>query len=292
MAVAGARMTVGLLLNGQLVAVPGVTVVPPDNHGGPAWNRLGVDDYAARRVAPSIIVIHTTGGHWPQPIRAARGEPGHARQILEMWSGADHGGGERVHSGAPLVVDYDGTVYCAADIARTAAHHAQLVNQRAVGIEMCTYPDGSITDATLDACAGLVAELTHSGICAGLLAIPAQMPRGPYRGQPLRRLEVGGVQTAGSGLVGVIGHRDQTGRRGCGDPGDAIWRRLAALGFEGLDYDGGEDLELGRARQAALNARDANAGCTLRPLVVDGIVGPASLAAMRRLGFARWRDVA
>jgi hypothetical protein len=27
-------------------------------------------------------------------------------------------------------------------------------------------------------------------------------------------------------------------------------------------------------------------------LVVDGVCGPASLAAMRRHGFARWRDVA
>jgi hypothetical protein len=40
-----------------------------------------------------------------------------------------------------------------------------------------------------------------------------------------------------------------------GDPGDVIWTALAALGFEGIDYDGGEDLELGKLRQAALVAR-------------------------------------
>jgi hypothetical protein len=57
------------------------------------------------------------------------------------------------------------------------------------------------------------------------------------------------------------------------------------------DYDGGEDLEVRKRRQAALNAADARAGNTYRPLVVDGIVGPASLAAARRLRFARWRDV-
>jgi hypothetical protein len=80
--------------------------------------------------------------------------------------------------------------------------------------------------------------------------------------------------------------------RGRGDPGDEIWRRLAALGFEGVDYDGGEDLELGRARQLELNAADARKGLlTWRPLVADGVCGPASIAAMRRHGFKRWRDV-
>lgn len=276
----------GLLLDGQLVTIPGLTIVPPASHGGPAWCRLGPDDYAPRTLPVSIITVHTTGGHDPQPIRRGAGPGGHARQILEMWSGADHGGGEVVHSGAPIVVDYDGVVYCAADIVRTAAHQAQRINQRSVGIEMCTLPDGSIYEATLDVTARLVAMLAWSGAPgSGLLAIPAQMPRGPYRGQPLRRLEVGGVQTDGRGLVGVIGHRDQTGRRGRGDPGDAIWARLANLGFEGLDYDGAEDDARGKERQTALNARGEH-------LVVDGIVGPAGIAAARRRGFARWRDVA
>jgi hypothetical protein len=82
----------------------------------------------------------------------------------------------------------------------------------------------------------------------------------------------------------VIGHRDQTARRERGDPGDAIWTALAALGLEGVDYDGGEDLELGRARQAVLVARGER-------IIVDGLVGPVSLAAARRQGFTRWRDV-
>jgi len=286
-------MTAGLLLDGRLVATPGVTVIPPASHGGPAWNRLHPGDFTTRMLPVSAIVLHTTGGHWPQPVMPGAGKPGHARQILEMWSGADRGGGDKVHSAAQCVVDFDGTVYCAADFLRDAAFHAQLINGRALGIEMCTLPNGSIYEATLEATAALVALLTWSGAPgAGLLAIPAQMPRGPYRNQPLRRLETpAGVQSDGRGVVGVIGHRDQTGRRGRGDPGDALSQRLAALGFEGVDYDGGEDLELGRARQARLNELDAKAGNTFRPLVVDGIVGPASLSTARRLGFARWRDV-
>jgi hypothetical protein len=275
----------GLLLDGQLISLRDLIAIPPASHGGPAWNTLHPDDYAPRTAAVQILTLHSTGGHWPQPILPSAGPPGHARQILEMWAGADHGGGERVHSAAPLVVDFDGTIYCAADIARTAAYHAQLINARSVGIEMCTTPDGGLYQTTIDATARLVELLTWSGVeGAGLLPIPAQMPRGPYRGEPLRRLEFAGRQTDGRDLFGVIAHRDQTARRGRGDAGDAICAALAALGFEGLDYDGGEDLELGRARQAVLVARGER-------IVVDGLVGAASLVAARRQGFVRWRDV-
>lgn len=279
----------GLLISGGLHATPGVTVVPPATHGGPAWNLLHPDDYAMRPTAyVGLVVIHTTGGNWPQPIMPGGGAPGHARQIAEMWAGQDRGGGEKVHSGAQLLIDYDGTIYCLADLVRCAAYHAQLINARSVGIEMCTLPNGSIYEATLDACARLVALLTWSGIAPGadgLLSIPAQMPRGPYANAPLRRLELGGKQTDGKGLVGVIGHRDQTANRGYGDPGNAIWSRYAALGGEGMDYNGGEDLVVGRARQMKLNALGAK-------LAVDGVVGAATIAAAARLGYTRMRDVA
>lgn len=277
----------GLLIDGALYATPGVTVVPPASHGGPAWNALHADDYAVRSSAHvGLIVIHTTGGHWPQPVIPGSGPPGHARQIAEMWSGQDRGGGERVHSGAQIIVDYDGTVYCLCDLERCAAYHAQMINARSVGIEMSTKPDGSIYDATLEATAILVALLAWSGTEGdGLFSIPAQMPRGPYHNAPLRRLELNGAQSSGAGVVGVIGHRDQTSQRGFGDPGNAIWGKLAARGFEGMDYDGEEDLVVGRARQHKLVAQGAK-------LTIDGIVGPATIAAASRLGYSRMRDVA
>jgi hypothetical protein len=67
-------------------------------------------------------------------------------------------------------------------------------------------------------------------------------------------------------------------------PGDALELALIAAGAEPLDYDRGEDIELGKRRQSALNARGER-------LAVDGLVGPASIWAMRQHGFARWRDV-
>jgi len=192
----------GLLIAGQLHDVPGLTIVPPaGQYGGPPWCLLGPDDYTARRYPVSLVVIHTTGGHTWQPVIQGPGPAGHAQQILEMWSGRDKGGGELVHSAAQIVVDYDGTVYCAADLAWCAAYHAQAINHRSVGIEMCTLPGGGIYSATLDATAALVAALTWSGapVC-GLLPVPAMMPRGPYRSMPLRRLELAGVQDDGAGV--------------------------------------------------------------------------------------------
>lgn len=268
----------GLLINGRSVAVPGLTVLSPASAGGPAWCRLDPGDYQARPTTwIRQIIVHSTKGDWPQPILPGKGPGGSDKVVADFWRG------DPVHSAAQLVVDTDGTVACLCDLGATMAYHAEGSNPWSVGIEMYQVAGGGIYEATLDATACLVATLCRE------LAIPEQMPRGPYRNQPLRRMEVmdGGRrrQLGGPNLVGVFGHRDNTSERGRGDPGDAIWSRLATgYGFEGLDYDGCEDLEVGQRRQAMLVARG-------EPLKVDGVVGPASMAAMRHQGFARWSQV-
>ena len=287
----------GLLINGQLYDVPGLTIYAPASVGGPAFNFLDAGDYAMRPATwVRMIVVHSTGGLWPQSIHVGSGPPGHARDILDMWSGQDRGGGDRVHSGAPLVVDFDGTIYCNQDIVRCAAYHAEGANPYAAGIEMCTLPNGGIYEATLDATAQLCAALTwgrHGS--QGLLPIPFQIPGKAYRNAPLARCETGSGSTrhqlSPSDFVGIIGHRENTSERGYGDPGEEIVTRLAALGAETVDYDAREEQKLARQRQARLNQLAARDGLTFRPLVVDGIVGPASIAAMVRHGFDRWRDV-
>jgi hypothetical protein len=277
---------VSLLINGALVDAPGLTTIPPASRGGPVWAYLHPGDWRARTTTPWVrqLIVHTTGGNWPQPVLPGSGPGGHARNIAEMWAGIDHGGGERIHSAAQLIVDTNGDVVCLCDLGRTVAYHAEGSNPWSVGIEMCTLRDGAIFQATLDATAKLVDFL-----CYPTLPIPRQMPRGPYRNAPLRRMELGTGNarhnSGGQNCVGVFGHRDNTSERGYGDPGNVIWTQLAALGFEGWDFDGAEDLAVGRRRQEALNARGES-------LTIDGVVGPASLAAAARQRFARWRDVA
>lgn len=266
----------GLLISGELVPVPGLTIVPPASHGGPAWAALAPGDYRTRKTKwVRQILLHTTKGIADQRILPGAGEPGRARVVADFWRG------DPAHSAAHLVVDLDGTVVCLADLARVEAYHAEASNPWSIGIEMYQLADGSIHAATLDATARLAVALCR------LIGIPEMIPVGPYAGAPLRRL----LPDGGPSVCGILGHRDNTPKRGRGDPGDAIMELLADRGCESVDFDRYQDLELGRARQRRLNELDAKAGLTWRPLALDGICGGASIAAMRRHGFARWRDV-
>lgn len=288
----------GLPINGVLVPVAGLTIVPPYSHGGPEFCQLDPRDFRMRPSPGwvSCIVPHSTGGNWPQPVIAGAGPGGHAREILEMWRRDPRS------SAAHAVVDFDGVIYCACDIQLHETYHAQAINPRSIGIEMCTRPDGGIYQMTITSTVDLIAALTCTGRPgSGLFPIPFQHRAG-YNGQPLRRLEVGGVQSDGRDVCGIIGHRDQTGRRGRGDPGDELMLELQLAGSEAVDYDRGHDLELGKKRQLRLNelsaeraiqyARSGSAHPGFPLLTIDGVCGPASISAMRLHGFSRWRDVA
>lgn len=283
-------MSGGLLIAGQLAEVPGLSIIPPASAGGPSWAMLGPDDYYMRRTMhPHLIVDHTTGGLWPQRVIPGAGPGGHAREIAEMWNGQDHGPGAGIHSGAPILIDFDGTIVCLVDIVYCAAYHAERANEASIGVEHCTTPDGSIYQATLDASVAL-----HRALCDvdGLLAIPFQVHCAPYANAPLARCETGRktadhdgrVQTDCADIYGILQHRDQTSERGRGDAGDALIAALIAGGAEPINYATGHDLKIGRDRQRSLVAMGEQ-------LVVDGLVGAASLAAAHRRGFARWRDV-
>lgn len=271
----------GLLIAGTLAPVPGLEVIPPASAGGPAWAALSAGDYRARPTTwVRQIIVHTTKGMWPQTVRAGAGPRGSAQVVADFWRG------DPVHSAAQLVVDQDGSVVCLCDLAESQAYHAEGSNPWSIGIEMYQLADGSIYQATLDAAAVLICALTEDG---RHFDVPCQIPRGPYANQPTPRMERGtGPARRNIGaptMTGVFGHRDNTSERGRGDPGDAIFALLeTAHGFERLDFDALEDVTRAVERQEALNRRGEQ-------LVVDGVIGPASLAAARRHGFARWAAV-
>jgi len=262
-----------LLINGDLHNVPGATTIAPASHGGPAWAELSSKDCRPRGTTwVRQIILHSTKGDWPQSVVPGAGSPGRPQAVADFWRD------DPKSSGAHIVVGCQGEVACLCDLAKTTAFHAEASNGWSIGLEMYQTSSGGVFEATLAATATLVQWLCNH------LGIPQQMPRGPYRNEPLRRMEVGGKQLGGQNCVGVFGHRDNSSNRGRGDPGDEIFTRLAALGFEGLDYDGLEDIAVGRHRQTVLNARGAR-------LTPDGVCGPASWRAMLAAGFTRWRDV-
>lgn len=268
----------GLLIADRIVDVPGLTVLPPATHGGPPWCALSPGDYRPRPLGTWVrqVIVHTTKGDWPQTIRPGAGPGGRAKTVADFWRG------DPVHSAAQLVVDTDGTVACLCDLEAAEAYHAEGSNPWSVGIELYQEAAGVLYQATLDAGVKLVLAL------CGAFGIPPQIHARTYGNAPLARMETGSGPTrrqlGGPDCVGIFGHRDNTSERGRGDPGDAIYSMLIAAGAEGLDFSIGEDLAVNRRRQAALNARGEQ-------LAVDGLVGPSSLAAAARQGFARWRDV-
>lgn len=257
----------GLPIRGKLVPVDGLTIIPPASMGGPAWSALTSGDWQPRRARVRQILLHTTKGDWPQYTKAGKGAGGRAKFTFEFWAK------DPAHSGAHIVIDNDGTVACGGDLVGACAYEATVSNEYAVGIEMYQESDGGVYEAVYDAAVRLVPALCEA------LDIPFFVVADPYDGHPLPRFLDGAPD-----FYGVCGHRNNTEQRGRGDPGDEAFRRLIAAGGEPVNAAARQDVALSKARQAWLNQHG-------ELLSVDGLAGPVSLAAGRRAGFRRWRDV-
>jgi hypothetical protein len=220
------------------------------------------------------IVLHTTkgipggGDRRPQQIRAGLGpESDRDVKVARYWSTS----AER--SGAHLIVDADGSIVCTGDLLTECAYHAGPVNDVSIGVEIYQGNDAELYEGQLDVTVALVDWLTRR------FGIQRQIPH-RYAG-PLPRFGAGARNA-----VGVYGHRDVTSARGIGDPGDEIFDRLAAAGYERRDFGRGEDLEVWRQRQEELMAASGER------LDLDGIPGPGTLRALLAAGRPRGQWVA
>jgi N-acetyl-anhydromuramyl-L-alanine amidase AmpD len=262
----------GVVIGDAEVVVPGLVV---SNWNDDPKLRLrvgqgaGSDGRARKTSWVRSIVLHTTKGipggkdRRPQQIRPGMGPPGPAAEaVARYWASSE------LASGAHLVCDFDGSWICLADLATEAAYHATSMNDVSIGIEICQGAAAELYEGQLDSVVVMVDFLTAR------FGIQRQIPHA-YVG-PVPRLEAGGAD-----CVGVFGHRDQTGNRGAGDPGDHVMARLADAGYERFDFTTGEDLRIWRDRQQAL-ARKQGAAIT-----VDGVPGPRTTARLREYGYPR-----
>lgn len=258
----------GVVIHGKVEEVPGVAV---RSWLDKSLLRLNMGEDGRSRFTRWVrsIVLHTTKG-------IPGGRDQRPQQILPGL-GADAQGDIRValswarssrQAGAHLVVDHDGSVACLADLSDEVSYHAGEVNEVSIGIEIYQGSDGELYEGQLDQVVRLVDFLTRR------FRIQRQY-HFPYRRHPPARIASGAQD-----VVGIFGHRDVTTNRGLGDPGDAIFQRLSAAGYEAYDVALGQDLETWKLRQEELN-RDLNAG-----LRVDGVPGPATTASLQKSGRA------
>lgn len=264
----------GLVINGREHLIPGLSIrnFLDDPELALRVGRPDGDNDGKKRTKPvSLVVLHTTKG--------IPGGSDKREQVIEPGFGPNTNAEDRTarfwaedprSSGAHLVVDHDGSVGCLADLQLVAAYHAgqHEVNERSIGIEMY---QGSRAELYVEQISVVVA------LCNFLTAhfgIQRQIPSS-YAGRPVKRLEEDG----GRNVVGVIGHRDVSDNRGKGDPGDFVFEMLTKNGYERFDLRSGGDLGVWKKRQELLRAK------TGRQLAIDGIPGPATVAALREAGY-------
>jgi hypothetical protein len=267
-------MSSGIVIGGRAVRIPGLDVT---NYLDDPRLRLAPGDRRMRsareRSWVHVIVVHTTGG--------IPGGNDLRPQVILPGLGPNSGGGQRVVAswthdtqrpgGAHLVVDFDGSSYCCADLLDEAAYHAQRANGPSIGIEVVQgHGRAELYQEQLDVAARLALAVCR------LMPDPIQwqMPAS-YAGHPVKRFtrSLEGGSEPLHDVVGIVGHRDLTTSRGSGDPGNAMMEALAAAGCEKFDFDAGADLAAWKERQIDLSVMGR-----------DGVPGPQTTAALKLAG--------
>lgn len=248
-----------LILNSKEVDVPGLDSVNWTQD--PKCPRT--TDVSVRRTWIHGIVIHTVHGK--------RGvlKPGYKESKRDLTYAQYQAHTSRDVSW-DYTVDTDASVAVSNDPGTHYTWHAGSVNPITIGIELIQDDDGALYEDQFTY--GLI-PLLHA-LCDEF-AIQKQVPA--RAGSPIS----GVVQRLagpdlGRDVVGVYGHRNQTHNRGFGDPGDHVFAALLADGFEGFDFDAGEDKRVWKSRQLSLGIPMSEA---------DGVVGPKTIAALKAAGY-------
>jgi N-acetylmuramoyl-L-alanine amidase len=219
------------------------------------------------------FIVHTTQGDEPQIIHPGTGEGGLASKTVRAWQQDSR------HAGAHIIIDADGTVWCLADLIREATYHAKAINEVSIGIELAQTPHLETWEIQYQSLIVLLDALTsHPKI-----QIQRQY-HAPYLGEEhaVERLADGGKDA-----IGIFGHRDQawsferkTMLRGRGDPGDEVFKYLAAAGYEAFDFERNEDKTTWGERQSRLLVG-------FPKLRLDGVPGPQTVSALAASGKKR-----
>lgn len=259
-----------LLVNGRDHDVPGVEILGP---GEAPWALLPAGDTRPRTTAwVRQYILHKTIGDVREVIMDGAGPRGADQATIQGWRDAFRQvSGPGKYRGAHLVTGHDGRVVQLADLFSVETFHATVSNAWSVGHETCESHQrpGGVYSAAL----GATVE-TCLAACEAL-GIQWQMPRLlSYGGYPIRRMVNGGPD-----MIGIFGHRNNSGDRGCWDPGEVLFQMLAARGVMQFDFDKREDIAFWMTVQQDLAARKFYSG------PVDGVPGPVTTLALKAAGY-------
>jgi hypothetical protein len=249
----------GLVIGGKQYEVPGVKIL--NWFDDPKW-RLSPEDRAPRPTTwVRSIYNHVTQGDDNLLVVPGAGKPGGAEATLAWWKS------DPKSAGAHLIVDYDGSAICVADLLTEIAWNTGAVNNKYnIGHEVKQFPSGLVYEAQVDA---LLAVVDYETAFFGI----QRQVQWPYRGSAIPRL------ADGADSVGVFAHRDCSNNRGRGDPGDWIVERFIIAGYEVYDFAAFADKAAWKTRQAMLNTKYNE------KLTLDGVPGPSTWAALKRAGY-------
>lgn len=254
----------GFIVSGQEENVEGLTV---KNWKDDARLRIKFPEDGTKRTTSWIrsVVLHTTLGipggrdQRPQLVLPGLGPSTNAAvNINHFWST------NKAPGGAHLIVDFDGTIFCLADLATEVTYHATTMNHGSIGVEIVQRKaDAALYEGQLERVVQLVDWLTARFSIQRQMHWPYASPR------PVARLAAGGKD-----CVGIFAHFQNTMNRGSGDPGVRIFELLKDGGYESFDFSKNQDKAVWSQRQVALQINN------------DGIPGPLTVKELVKAGHA------
>lgn len=172
-------------------------------------------------------VAHTTQGIAIPALQPGKGpDVGRDRFVVEMWRKS------RRPAGAHVVVDFDASIVCAADLLTEAASHAGSVNGSSWGLEVCQRPRHKLAGKIVPGSGGEVWEAQIAAaalvidVVAGELGLPRTVAVRSDREFGVELRYCGSFADALPAAVGLWGHCNVSRNRGPGDPGPWIAREL------------------------------------------------------------------
>lgn len=241
-----------IVLNGQKIATPGLETV--------SW----LDDPKVPRTTDTnprtkwirAIVLHTVHG------KSGRLLPGN-KPSTRAESYAKYQANTSRDVSWDYTIDTDGTIVVSNDPIKHFCWHATDVNPFTIGIEFVQDDNGDLYRDQMEVGVKFLDVLTRE-LAKANHPIPRQIPMTaggkPVSGTIARIVDDKKAQS----VTGIYGHRNQTGNKPKGDPGDFIFEALLQAGYKGFNLDANEDVIYWKSIQARLGLSGADA---------DGIPG-------------------